>query len=205
MRRGRAVLESGGGRGRPGYSREDILRAAVDAFNAAGYEATSMGALADRLGVTKSALYHHVSSKEELLGEALDHALGALGGVIDEVTEFDGTDMERLRLLVRGTTLALCAEAPSVTLLLRLRGNSDVELRAMDRRRAYTRTVVDLVSGAQADGDLRADVDPPTVGRLLFGMVNSLVEWYRPNGDLSPEELAELIGKMAFGGLIPRS
>ncbi|MCX7445552.1 TetR/AcrR family transcriptional regulator [Corynebacterium sp. P7003] len=193
------------GRGRPGYSREDILRAAVDAFNAAGYEATSMGALADRLGVTKSALYHHVSSKEELLDEALDRALDTLGGVIDEVGTCGGGDMERLRLLVRGTTLALCAEAPCVTLLLRLRGNSDVERRAMDRRREYTRTVVDLVSGAQADGDLRADVDPATVGRLLFGMVNSLVEWYRPDGHLSPAELAELTGKMAFGGLVPRS
>ncbi|MCK7636466.1 TetR/AcrR family transcriptional regulator [Corynebacterium pygosceleis] len=193
------------GRGRPGYSREDILRAAVDAFNAAGYEATSMGALADRLGVTKSALYHHVSSKEELLDEALDRALDTLGGVIDEVGTCEGGDMERLRLLVRGTTLALCAEAPYVTLLLRLRGNSDVERRAMDRRREYTRTVVDLVSGAQADGDLRADVDPATVGRLLFGMVNSLVEWYRPDGHLSPAELAELTGKMAFGGLVPRS
>ncbi|MBI8988652.1 TetR/AcrR family transcriptional regulator [Corynebacterium meridianum] len=204
MRRGRAS-ETGVGRGRPGYAREDVLLAAVDAFNAAGYEATSMGALAVRLGVTKSALYHHVSSKEELLREALDRALSALGGVIDDVRSLEGSDMERLRLLVRGTTLALCAEAPYVTLLLRLRGNSEVERSAMDRRREYTRIVAGLVAGAQADGDLRADVDPATVGRLLFGMVNSLVEWYRPDGELSAEELAALTGKMAFGGLVPRS
>ena len=64
-------------RGRPGYDQGGILEISVAAFNQYGYEATSMGILAERLGLSKAAIYHHVSSKEELLSLALDRALVA--------------------------------------------------------------------------------------------------------------------------------
>lgn len=57
-------------RGRPGYDQEGILRVAVAAFNQYGYDATSMGVLADRLGLSKSAIYNHFASKEKLLAAA---------------------------------------------------------------------------------------------------------------------------------------
>ncbi|MCZ4141560.1 TetR family transcriptional regulator, partial [Escherichia coli] len=72
-------------RGRPGYDQEAVLRIAVEAFNEYGYDATSMGKLADRLGISKSAIYHHVPSKEDLLRLALDEALIPLEAVIAEV------------------------------------------------------------------------------------------------------------------------
>ena len=59
-------------RGRPGYDQRGILEVAVAAFNEHGYDATSIGMLADRLGLSKSAIYHHVSSKDELIWLALD-------------------------------------------------------------------------------------------------------------------------------------
>ena len=55
-------------RGRPGYDQATVLRRAVEVFNRQGYDATSMGDLARELGLTKSAIYHHVPSKEALLG-----------------------------------------------------------------------------------------------------------------------------------------
>ncbi len=67
-------------RGRPGYDPQQILAAAVDLFIAHGYDATSVAAVAERLGLTKSALYHHYDSKEHLLGVALDEALGGPRG-----------------------------------------------------------------------------------------------------------------------------
>ena len=51
-------------RGRPGYDRQGVLDVAVRAFNEFGYDATSMGTLADRLGLSKSAVYHHFPSKD---------------------------------------------------------------------------------------------------------------------------------------------
>jgi len=71
-------------RGRPGYDSQQILAAAVDLFITHGYDATSVAAVAERLGLTKSALYHHYESKEHLLSVALDEALGGLEGVLDE-------------------------------------------------------------------------------------------------------------------------
>ena len=71
-------------RGRPGYDQQGILDVAVGAFNQYGYDATSMGVLADRLGLSKSAIYHHFASKDEILERALDEALSGLEGVLDE-------------------------------------------------------------------------------------------------------------------------
>ena len=57
---------------------------AVDVFNRHGYDATSMGILAENLGISKSAIYHHVPSKGDLLKLALDHALGGLEAILDQ-------------------------------------------------------------------------------------------------------------------------
>ena len=70
-------------RGRPGYDRRGVLEIAVQAFNEYGYDATSLGTLASRLGLSKSAIYHHFPSKEQLLEAALDEALGELEAVLD--------------------------------------------------------------------------------------------------------------------------
>jgi AcrR family transcriptional regulator len=62
------------GRGRPGYDLETLLGVTVAVFNERGYDGTSMEDLSRRLGITKSAIYHHVDSKEELLRLALDRS-----------------------------------------------------------------------------------------------------------------------------------
>jgi hypothetical protein len=67
-----------------------------------------------------------------------------------------------------------------VTLLLRVRGNTDVERAALARRRAIDARLAALVEAAAAAGEIRADIEPRLVSRLLFGMVNSITEWYRP-------------------------
>ena len=82
----------------------------------------------------------------------------------------------------------LAEELPFVTLLLRVRGNSEVERAALHRRREFDRLVTALVRAAEAEGDVRPDVDPAVTSRLLFGTVNSLTEWYRPDGGLTPDD-----------------
>ncbi|ERK70467.1 transcriptional regulator, TetR family, partial [Leifsonia aquatica ATCC 14665] len=83
-------------RGRPGYDQRGILEVAVAAFNEHGYDATSIGMLATRLGLSKSAIYHHVSSKDELLALALDEALDGLEGVLRSPEATDGPAAARL-------------------------------------------------------------------------------------------------------------
>ncbi len=191
-------------RGRPGHSLDSLLDIAVAVFNERGYDATSMEELATRLGVTKSAIYHHVSSKVELLRLALDRALDALFAVTEEPRATTGPAIDRLEHVVRGSVQVLAAELPFVTLLLRVRGNSPVEQEALQRRRQFDRVVTDLVRAAEEEGDVRPDVDPAVTSRLLFGTVNSLTEWYRPDGGLSADDLADALVATTFQGLRTR-
>jgi hypothetical protein len=98
----------------------------------------------------------------------------------------------------------LAAELPFVTLLLRVRGNSPVEQAALQRRRRFDRVVTDLVRAAEEEGDVRPDVDPAVTSRLLFGTVNSLTEWYRPDGGQSADDLADALVVTTFQGLRTR-
>ncbi|HEY2272780.1 MAG TPA: TetR/AcrR family transcriptional regulator, partial [Jatrophihabitantaceae bacterium] len=167
-------------RGRPGYDLESLLAVAVEVFNERGYDGTSMEDLSQRLGISKSAIYHHVQSKDDLLRMAVDRALDGLFAVLDDARAMDAPAIAKLEHLVRGSVNVLQSHLPYVTLLLRVRGNTDVERSALNRRRGFDRYVATLVRQAEADGDVRPDVDPNITARLLFGMVNSLTEWYRP-------------------------
>ena len=188
-------------RGRPGYDQQSVLRIAVEVFNRHGYDATSMGILAENLGISKSAIYHHVPSKGDLLKLALEEALGGLEAVLERPEALSGTAEARLEFVLRETIAVLVDRLPFVTLLLRLRGNTEIERDALERRRTFDHKVAALISAARDEGSLRQDIDPRTVTRLLFGTINSIVEWYKPGGSLSPQKLADDIITMAFNGL----
>jgi AcrR family transcriptional regulator len=188
-------------RGRPGYDQRGVLEVAVAAFNEFGFDATSVGVLAERLGLSKSAIYHHVASKDELLELALNEALDGLEGVLLEDGARTGAAADRLAHVLRGAVLVLVERLPYVTLLLRVRGNTEVERTALARRRAFDRSVAALVKDARDEGSLRTDIDPGIATRLLFGMINSIVEWYRPSGAESAEQLADDVLTVALDGL----
>lgn len=193
-------------RGRPGHDRETVLRHAIDLFNKQGYDATSISDVAAHLGVTKSALYHPFPSKDALLAAALDEALEGLAAAVaaaGEATQ-DGGAYDRLRATIEASVEILAAHLPAVTLLLRVRGNSALEQAALERRRRIDDQLATLVARAVAEGDLRDDVPADVISRLVFGMVNSLVDWYRPDGTLPPKTLAKAVADVLFDGLHPR-
>jgi AcrR family transcriptional regulator len=187
-------------RGRPGHDLDSVLSVAVTIFNERGYDGTSMEQLSQALGITKSSIYHHVDSKEDLLRMALDRALDGLFEAVADAQAAGEPAILQLERLVRRSVEVLADRLPYVTLLLRVRGNTDVERRALERRREFDRIVATLVKEAEAEGDIRADVDPRVAARLLFGMVNSIVEWYKPHGEDSAR-LAEAVCAVAFDGL----
>jgi AcrR family transcriptional regulator len=186
-------------RGRPArYAFDELLGVVAQEFLVRGYDATSMEDLAVATGLTKSALYHHVSGKEELLRLAVTPGLDRLFAVLDEPGARTGPAAVRLEHVVRRATQVLVEELPSVSLLLRVRGNTETERWALQRRRDFDRRLARLVQQAIDEGDLRGDLDPRLVTRLLFGMVNSVVEWYRPgHGTGVPDAVVAL----AFDGL----
>jgi AcrR family transcriptional regulator len=188
-------------RGRPGHDLESVLAVAVAAFNERGFDGTSIEDLSQRLGITKSAIYHHVDSKDALLGLALDRALDGLEAVVGQARRAEGPALVRLEALVAASVQVLVDRLPYVTLLLRVRGNSEVERQALARRRRIDRRGAELVRLAIAEGDLRAELDPALTARLIFGLVNSLTEWLHPGRTYDPDQLAAAINAMAFDGL----
>ncbi|MEU5399587.1 TetR/AcrR family transcriptional regulator [Streptomyces sp. NPDC005963] len=184
------------------YTPETLLTVAVRIFNDRGYDGTSMEHLSQAAGISKSSIYHHVSGKEELLRRAVSRALDSLFAVLDETGAQRGRAVERVEYVIRRTVEVLMAELPYVTLLLRVRGNTKTERWALERRREFDQRVADLLKAAAAEGDLRGDVDSRLATRLLFGMVNSLVEWYRPHpGGGHDVQLADTVVRLAFDGL----
>lgn len=183
------------------YDVESLLAVAVEVFGERGYDGTSMDDLARAAGITKSSFYHHVKGKEELLRRSLDRALGGLFAALEAAEAGTGPAVQRLEGLLRGSVAVLIAELPHVTLLLRVRGNTETERSALARRREFDHRVTALVAAAEAEGDLRASADPALAARLLFGLINSLTEWYRPGGELGDRELADAVVELALSGL----
>ncbi|MFE1762724.1 TetR/AcrR family transcriptional regulator [Streptomyces angustmyceticus] len=185
------------------YTPDSLLAVAVEVFIERGYDGTSMEHLSKAAGISKSSIYHHVRSKDELLHRAISRALDGLFAVLEEPGALEGRAIERLEHVTRRVAEVLMDELPYVTLLLRVRGNTDTERWAMERRREFDHKVSDLLKQAAADGDLREDVDVRLATRLLFGMINSIVEWYRPGrgGAVSRDEVAEAVVRTAFAGL----
>ncbi len=191
--------------GRPArYSQDELLEVVVAEFNARGYDATSMEDLARATGLTKSSIYHHVAGKEELLRLAVARAVDALFAVLTEPGATTGPAVARLEHVVRRSVQVLAARLPYVTLLLRVRGNTAAERWALERRREFDNRLSALVRAAIDEGDVRADVDPRLVTRLLFGTVNSIAEWFRPDGAHTVAEIADAVVATAFGGLSRR-
>lgn len=163
------------------YTPDSLLSVAVRVFNERGYDGTSMEHLSQAAGISKSSIYHHVRGKEELLRRAISRALDGLFAVLEEPAAREGRAVDRLEHVTRRTVEVLMTELPYVTLLLRVRGNTGTEVWAMGRRREFDQRVAELVKQATAEGDLRKDVDARLATRLLFGMINSIAEWYRPD------------------------
>ncbi|BBC94789.1 TetR/AcrR family transcriptional regulator [Streptomyces rochei] len=184
------------------YTPETLLSVAVQVFNQRGYDDTSMEHLSKAAGISKSSIYHHVSGKEELLKRAVSRALDGLFAILEEPAAREGQAVERLEHVVRRMVEVLISELPYVTLLLRVRGNTATERWALERRRDFDHRVAELLKAAAADGDVRPDVEVRLATRLVFGMINSIVEWYRPEArGASGREVADAVAQLVFSGL----
>ena len=146
---------------RPVYDAASLLAVSVAEFNARGYDATSMEDLSRAAGITKSSFYHHVRGKEELLRAALARALDGLFGILEEPARAQRPPaLARLQHIIGRQVEVLTSELPYVTLLLRVRGNTETERWALARRRAFDASIAALVAEAVADGEVSAEIEP---------------------------------------------
>lgn len=160
-----------------------------------------MGMLATELGISKSAIYHHVKTKEEILQSALDEALHGLEAVMDQAEQTDGPARTKIEALITGAVIVLVSRQPSVTLLLRLRGNSEVETQALLRRRNLTTRLASLIADAQTEGSVRDSASPKILARLVYGTINSLVDWYDSEKSAGAQQTGDVLVDLIFQGI----
>jgi TetR/AcrR family transcriptional regulator len=170
--------------------RTALLRQAARAFSAKGYHHTSLIDVGKTLGVTKSALYYYVKSKEEILFEChlLSHELG------DQAMAFarthGKTGREKVALLARRYLELLTGEMGSCAVLTEFHALSFQHRTLIRRRRdAFERDFRALISEGIVDGSIR-QVDPKLTVFFFMGAVNWLNRWFRPDGERSGNEIA---------------
>lgn len=183
------------------YNLDALLDVAVRVFLERGYDGSSLDQVARAAGITKASIYYHARGKEDLLLRGVGRAFDALFAVVSEAEAEAGSALSRLKHVVQGTIEIAIAKQPEVALLLRVRGNTRAERRVLQRRREFDHMIAEMFTRAQEEGGLRRDVDPRLATRLLFGMLNSITEWYRPEGSLRAPEIAQTVFKTAFEGL----
>ncbi len=182
------------------YDIDSLTDVALRVFAERGFDGSSMDDVARAAGITKAAIYHHVSGKEALLERGLHRALEALFAVLVEPDAANGRAIDRLRHIIRRVVEVSIAVLPELTVLVRIRGNAKVERDAIERRRAFDAHVTAIVREAQAAGDFDPTFDAALVVRLTFGMSNSIVEWYRATGRFSSAQIASAVESMLFDG-----
>jgi len=187
-------------------NKEHILELAAQIIRQNGFNATSMQDIADAVNLQKASLYHHVSSKQEILLALLDQALDMLTERLQIVIEKDLPADEKLRLAVETFLEALNERRDLVSVLLLEHRSLDIELhtRHIVRRDRFERLWRDLIQEGTDSGKFHVS-DPALTVRALLGVINWTVTWYRPSGPLAIETISTHLSNLFLYGLLPRS
>lgn len=188
-----------------------IFETAARIFGEKGFDKASMGDISDALGMTKAGLYHHITSKEELLYEIMSYGMDLFERkVLDKVTPIEDP-LERLRATLKGHVLLVTRDRPKeITVILHesiaLKGRYRDRIDARKKRyiKFLEKTFRDLVKSGRA-----RRIDPSVATFAMLGMINWIYQWYRPDGRLDENALAEsmsdlfLLGVLAPEGAVP--
>lgn len=187
----------------PARAREaELLAAATRLFRQRGYHATSMQDLGEALGMNRGSLYHYINGKDELLWAILNRALDVLEVRVLPILEADAPAVERLTDAIREHLRVASDHADELSLI-------QIELRALDRdrqrdiiarRNAYENRWRATIEAGIGDGSLR-QFDVRLAGIGILSACNWFTQWYRPDGRLGVDEIADAFAELFLGGL----
>ena len=187
-------------------ARQEILEAAAQIFSQKGFHATSMQDIAQSVNLQKASLYYHVSSKQEILLAVLDQALDLLIENMQHVLEKPLSPDEKLRQAVVAYLTAMLQHLDLARVLLLEHRSLEPELqsRHFPRRDRFERLWRELIQDG-ADEHVFSCADPALAARGLLGVMNWTITWYRPDGSLSADVIAEQFADLYLRGLLTRA
>ncbi|AEG33034.1 regulatory protein TetR [Thermus thermophilus SG0.5JP17-16] len=182
-------------------TRTRILQEAAKLFTEKGYEATSVQDLAQALGLSKAALYHHFGSKEEILYEISLLALKGLVAAGEKALEVADPKAALLRFMEAHARYFEENRPFFVAMLQGIQSLSPEHraetVRLRDRHEANLRAIL---KRGMAAGVFR-EVDVALAGRAVLSMLNWMIRWFRPGGPLRAEEVARFYFDLILKGL----
>ena len=180
--------------------RSELTRAAARLFAEKGYHGTSIGDLAEALGVQKGSLYHHIESKQDLLYETMRDGAEAFHAALDAIPD-ETTAVERIRLALRGHLRVVAEQLDVATVFVRewryLEGERRDEI--LRARRRYEERFRALFREGRELGELRADLDDASAALLGLSAANWAYTWLRPGYDT--DELADRFFALLIDGM----
>jgi TetR/AcrR family transcriptional regulator, cholesterol catabolism regulator len=180
--------------------RNDLTRTAARLFAEKGYHGTSIGDLAEAMGVQKGSLYAHISSKADLLWEVAREGSAAFHAALDAVPD-EGPVVDRIRAALRAHLGVVAEQIDVATVFVRewryLQGERREEFVA--ERRRYEERFRALFREGRELGELRADLDDGTATLLALSAANWAYTWIRP--ETNTDELADRFYDVLLDGM----
>ncbi|NBM17398.1 TetR family transcriptional regulator [Streptomyces sp. GC420] len=182
-----------------------LLAAATRLFAERGYDKTSVQEIVEAAGVTKGALYHYFGSKDDLLHEIYGRVLRLQQERLDAIARSDAPVEKRLREAAADVVVTSIENLDDATIFMRsihqLSPEKDKQVRA--ERRRYHEKFRALVEEGQKAGVFSTATPADLVVDYHFGSVHHLSSWYRPDGPLTPEQIADHLADLLLRALRP--
>lgn len=184
--------------------RERVVAAALDAFSSSGYASTSMGAIAERAGVTRAVLYDHFDSKQALYLAVLEQRNAAFLTHVGARITGEGSARDRMRETIE-TVFGFAEHDPASWQLLFGGGSAGEPAVETARRRVHEDLVAAVQALLAADAQA-AGIDPSgpqaaVIVEMLIAALRGAVEWRREHPEADPGELADAAMKLLWSGL----
>ncbi|MBX6357304.1 MAG: TetR family transcriptional regulator [Micromonosporaceae bacterium] len=185
--------------------RDRVLAAAVELFASKGFDGTSVQEIVRRARVTKGAMYHYFTSKDDLLFEIYHSLISAQLADLDEILSRRMSPADTVHAVIANLIETTAARAAEAAVFAREMHRLDDERLAAIRadRRRYHEAFRAVVAQAQAQGAFSAVASAETVTLMVFGMINQLPRWYRPDGPKTPAQLADEVSAFVLAALRP--
>lgn len=184
---------------------QKITDTAAELFHRKGYRSTTLDDVSKKLGITKAALYHYVSSKEKLLSRIYIQALENIFRNTDKIAGKDLPPDVRLRLIIQNHIKGIIIQSISMFSVFFTEENQlpAKEFRKIRReKRKYTRIVEEIIEEGISQGLFRKS-DPKLQAFAIIGMCNWVYKWYKPGPDsYTPEQIADYFTSLLERGYL---
>ncbi|UGY90552.1 TetR/AcrR family transcriptional regulator [Streptomyces gobiensis] len=182
-----------------------LLATATRLFAERGYDRTSVQEIVESAGVTKGALYHYFGSKDDLLHEVYARVLRLQQERLDAYADADAPVEQRLREAAADVVVTTLENFDDTRIFFRSMHHLSPEKQKQVRaeRRRYHERFRALVEEGQRAGVFSTATPAELVVDYHFGSVHHLGAWYRPDGRLSPQEVADHLADLLLRALRP--